>query len=111
MDSADSRSDWFSGVAGAAAGMGILTFVLFPLAIPMVLLTIVAALPFVLPLFALAAIVLILAGAWFGIRAAGRVLLRLGRGIGHSGGTRPQAERRPATRSAAPDGRLDHGHA
>ena len=106
MNFADSHSDWLAGAGGAAAGVGILTFALFPFAVPMLLLTIVAALPFVLPLLALAVIALILAATWLGIRAAGRGILRLGRGLGRSGGIRPQTEPRPATRSVASrDGR------
>jgi hypothetical protein len=71
-------SDWFSGAAAAATGMGVLTFTLFPLAIPLLLLTLVAVLPFVLPLVVLAGIAAILAGAWRGIRAAGRAIRQLG---------------------------------
>ncbi len=74
MNFADSHSDWILGAGAAAAGAGLLTFVLFPLAIPMLLLTIVAVLPFVLPLL---------------------------RGLGRSVGTRPPAEPRPVTRSVA----------
>ena len=77
MGSAGSGSDWVSGTAAAATGVGILTFVFFPLAIPIALLTIVAALPLVLPLIAVAAIAAIVTGVWLGIRSAGRGIRRL----------------------------------
>ena len=79
MGSTGSRSDWFSGTAAATTGLGILTFTFAPLAIPIVLLTIVAALPLALPVIALAMISAIFVGAWRGIRAAGQSIRRLGR--------------------------------
>ena len=48
MNSTDSRSDLISGVATAVAGIGIVMVALFPLAIPILALTIVAVLPLVL---------------------------------------------------------------
>jgi hypothetical protein len=78
MGSTGSRSDWVFGIAGLATGAGVLAMALFPLAIPIVLLTVVAALPLALPLIALAAIAAALTGAWLGIRAAGRGISRLG---------------------------------
>jgi hypothetical protein len=112
MDSAGSRPDWVSGTAAAGTGVGILTFALFPLAIPIVVLTIVATLPLALPLIAVAAIAVILAGAWLGIRAAGRGIRRLGRGPGRPGVTRAQADLAAETRSTplAMARRPDHGH-
>jgi hypothetical protein len=88
MDSTGSRSDWFSGIAAAATGMGILTFTFFPLAIPILLLTAVAALVLVVPLIALAAIVGILIGAFHVLRAAGRGIRLLGRGAGGTSAAR-----------------------
>jgi hypothetical protein len=78
MESNGSRADWVSGTAGVATGLGILGFVLFPIAIPIVVLTIVATLPLVAPVVAGAAIAAILAGAWLAVRAAGRRIRRLG---------------------------------
>ena len=72
MSSTGSGSDMFSGIAAAATGMGILTFALFPFAVPLLLLTVVAGLVLALPLLALAAIAAILAGARLGVRAAAR---------------------------------------
>ena len=73
MNSADSRSDLISGVATAVAGMGIVMVALFPLAIPILALTIVAVLPLVLVMAPVAAVVAILILVWRGIRAAGQV--------------------------------------
>jgi hypothetical protein len=82
MSSTGSRSDWVSGAAATATGTGILMFTLFPLAIPLVGLTIVTMLLVALPLIALAAVVAILIGTWFVIRAAGRAVQRLHRSRG-----------------------------
>jgi hypothetical protein len=71
------RSDWASGAAGAMMGLGILTFALFPFALPLLILTFAAALPFILPLVAVAMLAAILRGVWLGIRAAGRGMRRL----------------------------------
>jgi hypothetical protein len=92
MGSTGSGSEWFSGTAAAATGMGILTMALFPFAIPIVLLTIAATLPFVLPLIVVAAVAAILTGAWLGIRAAGRGIRRLVRGRRRPGIPRVQAD-------------------
>jgi hypothetical protein len=91
MGSASSRSDWVSGTAAVATGVGMLTLALFPLAIPIVVLTIVATLPFALPLIAVAAIAAILIGAWRGLRAAGRGIRRLGGGPERTGASRARA--------------------
>jgi hypothetical protein len=80
MDSAGSRSDWVSGTAAAVAGLGMVTLALFPLALPILALTIVATLPLAVPLIAIAAIAAILTVAALAIRAAGRGIRRLGRG-------------------------------
>jgi O-antigen/teichoic acid export membrane protein len=79
MDSAGSPSDWASGAAAAATGLGILTFALFPLAVPIVILTIVATLPLALPVVVLALAGAILVGIWAVLRAVVRGLGRLGR--------------------------------
>ena len=84
MDSAGSRSDWVSGTAAVATGLGVLTFAL-PLALPFLILTIVATLPLALPLVAVAAVAAILTGTWLGIRAAGRGIRRLRRPPGRAG--------------------------
>jgi hypothetical protein len=73
MDSADARSDLVPGAATAVAGMGIITVALFPLAIPILALTIVALLPLALPLVAVVAVAAILKAVGHVIRAAGQV--------------------------------------
>jgi hypothetical protein len=88
MGSTGSLSDWFSGTAAVTTGLGILTFALAPFAIPIVLLTAVAALPLVLPLVAFAA-----------LAAAGRGIRRLGRGFGRRG---ERVNRAPAVWRADP---------
>src|SRR5688572_3712 len=55
MDSPSSRSEMVIGIGAAATGLGVLIFALFPLALPIVILTIVATLPLALPLVGLAA--------------------------------------------------------
>ncbi len=77
MDSVSSHSDWFSGTAAAATGLGVLTLALFPFALPVLVLTIAATLPLVLPLVVVAGVAAILRGTWLGIRAAGRGIRRL----------------------------------
>jgi hypothetical protein len=94
MDSDDSRSDWIFGITGVATGIGVLTFALFPLALPIVILTIVATLPLLLPVVVLGAGAAILAGIWLAIRAAGRGARRLRRPT--------RAARAPATLNRAP---------
>jgi hypothetical protein len=80
MNSAGSWSDWVAGAATVATGAGMITMVLFPLAIPIVALTIVLLLALALPLIAIAAMAAILVGVWRGIRAAGRGMRRPGAG-------------------------------
>jgi hypothetical protein len=87
MNSAGSHSDWFSGTAAAATGLGILTFTFFPFALPLLILTVAATLPLVLPLVVFAAVAAILTGTWRGIRAAGRRL--------HTPGPSRDSVRRP----------------
>jgi hypothetical protein len=58
-------------------GLGVLPFALFPLAVPLLILTIVGTLPVVLPLVAFAAVAAILTGAGIGIGAGGRGVRRL----------------------------------
>lgn len=65
-----------SGAGGALVGAGILTFVLFPFAIPFLLLTAVFAAPLLIVPLALALPVAIAAGAAAAIRAIGRRLTR-----------------------------------
>jgi hypothetical protein len=89
MDSAGSRNDWITGIGAVGAGLGMLAFALFPLAIPIVVLTIVALLPLALPLVAVALIAAILTGVWLAIRAVGRGIRRLGRTSRHKG-VRPE---------------------
>ena len=72
MKTASSRSEWVTGAGAAAAGLGVLMFALFPLALPFVILTIAAVVPLLLPLVGLAAI----AGAWLGLRSAGQGMRR-----------------------------------
>jgi hypothetical protein len=102
MNSVDSGYEGAFDVAGMAAGVGILTVALFPLAIPFVALTLVGLLPFALPLIAIAVIAAILTVVWLAIRGIGRGIRRLGRGRGRPGVTRAQPDPRAATRSAAP---------
>ena len=76
MDSFSSRSDWVVGIGAAATGLGVLMFGLFPLALPIVILTIAATLLLALLLGGLAAMAAIFAGVWIGIRSAGRGIRR-----------------------------------
>ena len=99
MDSAGSRSDLVSGIAGVAMALGALTFALFPLAIPILILTIVATLPLALPLIVFGALAAILTATWLGIRAAGRGVRRLRRSPGRAGGA-PTALTETAARGA-----------
>ena len=82
MSSTGSRSDWVYGAAATATGAGILMFTLFPLAIPLVALTVVTMLLVALPLIALVAVAAVLIGTWLVIRAAGRAVQRLHRSRG-----------------------------
>jgi hypothetical protein len=70
MDGTESRLDWVSGTSAATAGAGVLLFALFPLAIPILLLTILATLPLALPLIAVAVIATVLVVAGRAVRAA-----------------------------------------
>jgi hypothetical protein len=72
MDADHSWSDLVDNIVETVTGLGLITLVLFPFAVPMLGLTILAVLLLALPLVALAAVVAILAGAWLGIRAGGR---------------------------------------
>jgi hypothetical protein len=91
MGSNDSYPELFSGIAAVGAAGGILTFALFPFAVPMLLLTLAAVLPLALPVIALAVVGAILAGVWLGVRAAGRGIRRLSHRSTHPGATRAQA--------------------
>jgi hypothetical protein len=93
MDSAGSRADWVSGTAAAGTGLGALTMGLFPLAIPILTLTLVAMLPLVLPLVLLGALAALLAGGLLVIRAVARGIGHLRRGHGtRATGRLPRAE-------------------
>ncbi len=76
MDSVGSHTNWFSGIAAAATGLGVLTFAFFPFALPILILTVAATLPLVLPLVVVAAVAALLRGTWLGMRAAGRGIRR-----------------------------------
>jgi hypothetical protein len=56
--------------------LGILTFALFPFALPGLVLVVATGLVLALPLLLIALVGALLAGAWFGIRAAGRGISR-----------------------------------
>jgi hypothetical protein len=77
MDSDHSWSEIVDSIAAMATGLGLLTFVLFPLALPLVILTIAATLPLVLPIALLGALAGMLWGVRLGMRAAGRGVRRL----------------------------------
>ena len=77
MDSSHSWSDIFDSTAPVATGLGLLTFVLFPFALPLVVLTIAATLPLLLPIAVLGALAAMLWGVRLGMRAASRGVRRL----------------------------------
>ena len=77
MDSSHSWSDIFDSTAPLATGLGLLTFVLFPFALPLVILTIAATLPLLLPIAVLGALAAMLWGVRLGMRAAGGGVRRL----------------------------------
>jgi hypothetical protein len=77
MDSAPSWLDILDSIAALATTLGLLTFVLFPLALPIVILTIAATLPLLLPIVVLGALAAMLWGVRLGMRAVGRGLRRL----------------------------------
>jgi hypothetical protein len=77
MDSDHSWFDIVDSIAPLATGLGLITFVLFPLALPLVILTIVATLPLLLPIAVLGALAGLLWGVRRGMRAAGRGVRRL----------------------------------
>jgi hypothetical protein len=77
MDSNHSWSDVFDSIAAMATGLGLLTFALFPLALPLLILTIAATLPLLLPIALLGALAAMLWGVRLGTRAAGRGVRRL----------------------------------
>jgi hypothetical protein len=68
------RTDTASGIAAAATGIGILTFALFPLAIPFLLLTAVFAAPLVIIPVAAPLPIAIVAGVVVAIRRVWRWL-------------------------------------
>ena len=78
MDSVSAHSDWLPPAPPQRRrALGVLTFALFPFALPVLVLTIAATLPLVLPLVVVAGVAAILRGTWLGIRAAGRGIRRL----------------------------------
>ena len=79
MEPDHSWPEVLDGTAAMTAAIGMVTFILFPFALPCLGLIIVAALLLALPLLALVAVAAILTGTWLGIRAAGRGLRRLRR--------------------------------
>jgi hypothetical protein len=85
MDASHSWSDIVDNIVETVTGLGLITLVLFPFAVPMLGLTIVAVLVLALPLAVVAAI---LTGTWLGMRAAGRRIRRLGRPRGRAGAAR-----------------------
>ncbi len=84
MNSTGSGPELLHGTAAAATGLGVLTFMVFPFAVPMMILTVAAALPRALPLIAVAVLGAVLAAGWRGIRTAGRGIGRR-RGSGTHG--------------------------
>ena len=72
MDSNHSWSDIVDSITPLAMGLGLLTFILFPLALPLVILTIAATLPLLVPIALLGALAAALWGVRLGMRAAGR---------------------------------------
>ena len=84
------RSDWISGVATVATMLGILTFALFPFALPGLVLVVAVAVLLALPLVVLGAVAAILTATWIGIRAVGRRIRRA-----HAGLTVRDARRAP----------------
>jgi hypothetical protein len=86
MDSGGPRSELVESLAAMAIGLGLVTLVLFPLALPLVILTIAATLPLLVPIALLGVLAGIFWGVWLAMRAAGRGLGRLRRGHGQSGG-------------------------
>jgi hypothetical protein len=72
METTGTRSDWIVGVAAVTTGLATLTFVLFPLALPIVALTSVALLPLAIPLVLLAVVAAVGRGLWVALRAVPR---------------------------------------
>jgi hypothetical protein len=77
MDSPRSWSEIVDGITTMATGLGLVTLALFPLALPLLLLTIAATLPLVLPIALVGALAAILWVVWVGIRVGGRAVRRL----------------------------------
>jgi hypothetical protein len=77
MESDHSWSDVFDSIAPMAWGLGLITLVLFPFALPLLFLTIAATLPLLLPVALFGALVAMLWGVRLGMRAAGRGVRRL----------------------------------
>jgi hypothetical protein len=77
VDSNPSWADILDSITSMATGLGLLTFILFPFALPLVFLTIAATLPLLVPLALLGALAALLWGVRIGTRAAGRGIRRL----------------------------------
>ena len=78
MDSTGTRSEWVNGTAAAGTGLAVLTFALFPLAAPLVVVAAVGA---------------VLAGVWIVLRMIARGARRLaGRGRGEAVAAKPHPE-------------------
>jgi hypothetical protein len=78
MDSHHSWTDVFDTIAPLAVGLGMLTFIIVPFALPLLLLTAAAALPLLAPVVVLGIIGAMIWGVALAIRAAGRGIRRLG---------------------------------
>ena len=98
-------ADWnlTDEASGWLVGGGIVTMALFPLAIPILLLAAVFALPLLLPVLALGLLVAAIAVPVLAVRALARLVRRAGpgartarRGSGTAAGTRPEPGRSAA---------------
>lgn len=72
MRSDDSGLETVTGVAGVLMGVGFVMFMVFPLALPIIALTVVATIPLALPIAVIALVGCLAGGCWLGLRAAGR---------------------------------------
>ncbi len=87
---AKSSIDVVEGVSGVLVGAGIITFALFPLALPLIALTAVAVIPFLLPVLAVGLVVAIIALPLLVVRRLRRRrATRAGRRVGSAESSRP----------------------
>lgn len=77
MSSNDSWLDALDDIAAMATGAGLFLITLFPLALPILILTIAAMLPLLLPVVLVGALAAMLWGVRLGLRTAGRGVRRL----------------------------------